>query len=79
MDLQLNNKVIIISGGAKGIGKGIVRVLAAEGAIPFIIGRNEEDNLKTVNAVKAAGGKAFQTVAELTQRPQNIIRFSPNN
>ena len=66
MDLQLNNKVIIISGGAKGIGEGIVRVLAAEGAIPFIIGRNEEDNLKTVNAVKAAGGKAFQTVAELT-------------
>src|SRR5690349_3164520 len=66
MDLQLKDKVIIVSGGAKGIGEGIVKVLAAEGAIPFIIGRNEEDNLKTVNAVKTAGGKAFQTVAELT-------------
>jgi len=66
MDLQLKDKVIIVTGGAKGIGEGIVKVLAAEGAIPFIIGRNEEDNLKTVEAVKAAGGKAFQTVAELT-------------
>ncbi len=66
MDLQLRHKVIIVSGGAKGIGEGIVQVLAAEGAIPFIVGRNEKDNLKTVGAVKAGGGEAFQTVAELT-------------
>ena len=67
MNLGLQDKVIIVSGGAKGIGEGIVKVLAAEGAIPFIIGRNEEDNLVTLEAVEAAGGKAFQTVAELTQ------------
>ena len=67
MNLELQDKVIIVSGGAKGIGEGIVKVLAAEGAIPFIIGRNEEDNLITLEAVQAAGGKAFQTVAELTQ------------
>ena len=48
MDLQLKDKVIIVTGGAKGIGEGIVKVLAEEGAIPVIIGRNEEDNLKTV-------------------------------
>lgn len=66
MDLQLKDKVIIVTGGAKGIGEGIVKVLALEGAIPFIVGRSEEDNLKTVDAVKACGGKAFQTVAELT-------------
>jgi L-fucose dehydrogenase len=28
MDLQLKDKVIIVTGGAKGIGEGIVRVLA---------------------------------------------------
>ena len=67
MNLGLQDKVIIVSGGAKGIGEGIVKVLAAEGAIPFIIGRNEDDNLVTLEAVEAAGGKAFQTVAELTQ------------
>lgn len=66
MDLQLKNKVIIVSGGAKGIGEGIVKALAAEGAIPVIIGRSEDDNLKTVTAV---GGQAVQVVAELT-RPE---------
>ncbi|HMI62886.1 MAG TPA: SDR family oxidoreductase [Puia sp.] len=66
MNLDLQDKVIIVSGGAKGIGEGIVKVLAAEGAIPFIIGRNEEDNKA---AVAATGGKALQVVAELT-RPE---------
>lgn len=66
MDLQLNEKVIIVSGGAKGIGEGIVKVLAAEGAIPVIIGRSEEDNLITVKAIEATGGKCFQVKAELS-------------
>jgi L-fucose dehydrogenase len=64
MNLDLTDKVIIVSGGAKGIGEGIVKVLAAEGAIPFIIGRNEEDNKA---AVAATGGRALQVVAELTK------------
>jgi L-fucose dehydrogenase len=66
MDLQLRDKVIIVSGGAKGIGEGIVKVLAAEGAIPVIIGRNEQDNLKVVNEVIANKGKSHQFIAELT-------------
>ena len=32
MDLQLQDKVIIVTGGAKGIGQGITTVLAGEGA-----------------------------------------------
>ncbi len=67
MNLDLQDKVIIVSGGAKGIGEGIVKVLAAEGAIPFIIGRNEEDNKA---AVAATGGRALQAVAELTRPEQ---------
>jgi L-fucose dehydrogenase len=65
MDLQLQNKVIIVTGGAKGIGEGIVKVLANESAIPVIVGRNEEDNIKTLSEVESSGGKAFQIVAEL--------------
>jgi len=42
MDLQLKDKVIIVTGGAKGIGAGIVRACAAEGAIPVIVGRDAE-------------------------------------
>src|SRR5688500_4615834 len=67
MDLQLKNRIIIVTGGAKGIGESIVKVLAGEGAVPVIVGRDEGDNLKTVNGIEAAGGKAFQVVAELTQ------------
>jgi L-fucose dehydrogenase len=66
MNLQLTDKVIIVTGGAKGIGEGIVKVLAAEGAIPVIVGRSETDNLKVVQVVEAAGYKAYQVVAELT-------------
>lgn len=66
MDLQLRDKVIIVTGGAKGIGEGIVKVLANEGAVPVVVGRSEEDNTKVVDAITASGGKAFQVVAELT-------------
>jgi len=64
MDLQLRDKVIIVTGGAKGIGEGIVEVLAREGAIPAIVGRNEADNNE---ALKKINGKGFQVVAELTR------------
>jgi L-fucose dehydrogenase len=66
MDLGLKDKVIIVTGGARGIGGGISKALAAEGAIPAIVGKDEADNLKMVQAIEAAGGKAFQVVAELT-------------
>ena len=64
MDLQLKDKVVVVTGGAKGIGEGIVEVLAREGALPAIIGRNEEDNKA---ALKKINGKGFQVVAELTR------------
>jgi L-fucose dehydrogenase len=66
MDLQLKDKVIIVSGGAKGIGEGIANVLAGEGAIVVIVGRSEPDNLKAVNAIEAANGRASQVAAELS-------------
>jgi L-fucose dehydrogenase len=66
MDLDLKNKVIIVTGGAKGIGEGIVKVLATEGALPVIVGRSGEDNLKCVQAVETLGGTADHVVAELT-------------
>ncbi|MGV3600896.1 MAG: SDR family oxidoreductase [Dyadobacter fermentans] len=70
MDLKLQNKVVIVTGGAKGIGEGIVQVLASEGAIPVIVGRNAEDNQKVVDALAAEGKESFQVAAELT-RPED--------
>ena len=70
MDLNLTGKIIIVTGGARGIGGGIVKVLAQEGAIPVIIGRSEGDNLKCIEAVEAAGGTCFHFVAELNHPDQ---------
>ena len=71
MDLKLQNKVVIVTGGAKGIGEGIVQVLASEGAIPVIVGRNAADNQKVVDDLASKGFKSFQVVAELTDPSQS--------
>lgn len=73
MDLQLKDKVVIVSGGAKGIGAGIVKTLANEGAIPVIVGRNAEDNKQTLAEIETAGGSGFQVAAELT-KPEECER-----
>jgi len=67
MDLQLKNKVIIVTGGAKGIGEGIVRVLSDESALPVIVGRNKNDNKTLREELMTAGKKVFDVVAELTR------------
>ena len=67
MDLGLKNQVIIVTGGAKGIGEGIVRVLSGEGAIPVIVGRSEPDNRKLQAEIEKAGGSAYSVEAELSE------------
>jgi len=67
MDLLLKDKIIIVTGGARGIGFGIVEVLAKEGAIPVIIGKDEEDNKIALDKIRMMGANSFQVTAELTQ------------
>ncbi|SHO62730.1 SDR family oxidoreductase [Algoriphagus zhangzhouensis] len=57
MDLQLKDKVILISGGAKGIGGAISKMLIDEGAIPVFIDPSEEEGRELVDYAK---GKALQ-------------------
>lgn len=62
MDLLLRDKIVVVSGGAKGIGAAIAKVLADEKAIPVIIGRSETDNNATLQEI----GSGWQVMAELT-------------
>ncbi|TKC10143.1 SDR family oxidoreductase [Pedobacter polaris] len=67
MNLNLKDKVIIITGAAKGIGKAMAELFAKEDAIAVVVGRKEADNLKVTDAINTSGGKAFQFVAELAK------------
>lgn len=66
MDLNLSDRVILVTGGAKGIGAAVCRQLAAEGAIPVVIGRNQRDNELVVGEIQQAGGRALAVQAELS-------------
>lgn len=70
MDLNLSDKVIIVTGGARGIGESIVRKLANENAIPCIIDINQQlaDNL--VNTLQQNNQQGFAVIADLTQPEQ---------
>jgi L-fucose dehydrogenase len=40
MDLELKDKIVMITGGAKGIGAAIARAVVAEGAVPVVVDRD---------------------------------------
>lgn len=70
MDLNLKDKVVIVTGGSKGIGNGICTVLSNEGAIPVIIGRNRENVMDAVKKIEDDGNQAYYAFAELTDPEQ---------
>ena len=70
MDLQLTDKVIVVTGGDKGIGRAIAQILAQEGALPFIISRKEKDCQSCIAAIECEGGRADYAIAELTDLTQ---------
>lgn len=70
MDLNLQDKIIIVTGGSKGIGHAITNLLAEEKAIPFIVSRDEKTILETIGKIKKKGGRCSYSLAELTDPQQ---------
>lgn len=52
MDLFLKDRVIVINGGTKGLGRGIALGVAAEGGRLVIGGRNENDGMEVIDRIK---------------------------
>jgi len=65
MDLQLKGKVVIVTGGAKGIGAAIVKACAAEGAIPVIVGRDAKTGSELRDELVRDGAKCGLITTEL--------------
>ncbi|ANW95421.1 short-chain dehydrogenase [Wenyingzhuangia fucanilytica] len=70
MNLQLKDKVVIVTGGSKGIGLGIVESLLKEDAIPVIVTRNKASVIDVIEEYKEQGVDLFYTLAELTDPVQ---------
>jgi L-fucose dehydrogenase len=67
MDLGLKDKVVVITGGAKGIGAATVRMLTDEGAIPVIIDKDAEALEKMQQELQAASKESLLMLLEITE------------
>jgi len=63
---RLDGKVAIVTGGAMGIGKGITKILAEAGANLMVADVNMDEADKTVEEIRATGGKAAAVQADVT-------------
>ena len=67
MNLNIEDKIIIITGGTKGIGGGITRCVAEEGGIPVFIGRAEETGLELLEELKDKNLKGYFIQMDLNE------------
>src|SRR5262245_8585161 len=68
---SIRHKAVIITGGTKGIGKGIAGVFTALGARVCVIGRNERDGAAAVEALRGNGGIATFCRGDV-KKPQDM-------
>lgn len=67
MDLQLNDKIALVTGSSKGIGEAIAMALAREGVNVIVHGRDRVQAERVVNAIVGMGGRAYAVLGDLTQ------------
>jgi NAD(P)-dependent dehydrogenase (short-subunit alcohol dehydrogenase family) len=62
---NLNNKVVIVTGGTGILGGAFVKGISEAGGIPVILGRNSEEGESRVTQVKESGGNALFIQADV--------------
>lgn len=67
---RMDNKSVVVTGAAQGIGKGIAVKLAGEGAQVVIADLNGEKAQSTADEIKATGGQAIGVAADVSDRAQ---------
>ena len=67
---SISGKSVIVTGGSKGIGKGIASVFAKQGAKVMVVARTEKDAAVTVEEIKAAGGTADMFLCDVADWDQ---------
>src|SRR5436190_21903176 len=68
--MRLANKVAVITGSGRGIGREMARLFAAEGARVAVADVNEESARRTAGEITAAGGEALPTGTDITAPDQ---------
>ena len=63
-------RVVVVTGGNKGIGEGIAREFAKAGSKVAIWGRNAEDNQRVCGEITAAGGECVAFPCDITSEAQ---------
>ena len=66
MDFQLNDKVALVTGGSRGIGRETALMLADQGMHVAICGRTEESLEKAAADIRARGVKAWAIKADVS-------------
>jgi NAD(P)-dependent dehydrogenase (short-subunit alcohol dehydrogenase family) len=66
--MRLRQRVAIVTGAGQGVGEGIARRLAAEGAIVVIAARRAETGEPVAAAIRTDGGHAVCIVTDVTKR-----------
>ena len=68
MGKRLAKKVAIVTGAGKGIGRGVARVFADEGAKVVVVNRSESNGKKTADDIIQAGSEAIFIQADISRK-----------
>ena len=73
--MLLKNQIAIVTGGGRGIGRGIASRFAMEGAQVVLAQRDQESGLQTQEKIEADGGKAVFIPTDVSDRPsvENLV------